>query len=135
MTKGTVQDENGNPVHINIEQPRWDQVISSKLQCQNTKQTSNFFQSNYWGRAKHFFTTTNPLNLFASPVQLDDAKQVVTSYRRGEDMGKLSVEELWQAKHLYDSAYHPDTGEKMFIAGCMSAQVPMNMTITGCMMT
>jgi len=112
----TVLDDNGNAVHVNIEQPRWD-------------------QTNYWGRARHFFTTTNPMNVFATPTQLDDAKSIVTNYRKGEDMGKLSVEQLWQAKHLYDSAFHPDTGEKMFIAGRMSAQVPMNMTITGCMMT
>jgi hypothetical protein len=48
---------------INLEEPRWD-------------------QSSYSGRAKHFFTTTNPLNVFASSADLDWAKDVVTKYRK-----------------------------------------------------
>ena len=38
-------------------------------------------QSTYAGRAKHFFIVTNPLNLFASGAQQDDAKRIVTEYR------------------------------------------------------
>ncbi|XP_066999013.2 sideroflexin-3 [Anabrus simplex] len=101
---------------INIDEPRWD-------------------QSTYWGRARYYFTTTNPLNLLVSDKRLDEAKEIVTKYRRKGDMGNLTEDELWRAKEIYDSAFHPDTGEKMMLIGRMSAQVPMNMTITGCMMT
>ena len=70
-------------------------------------------------------TTTNTLNLFVTPAQLDQAKvnlllvsrektsifqETVVKYRKGE-LNHLSEDEIWAAKHLYDSAFHPDTGD------------------------
>ena len=73
-------------------------------------------QSTYWGRARHFFITTNPLNLMSSPGQLAEAKDKVDRYRRGE-LTDVTEDEIWAAKHLVDSAYHPDTGKSKAFQG------------------
>ncbi|XP_030841332.1 sideroflexin-1 [Strongylocentrotus purpuratus] len=94
-----------------------------------------FDQNVYMGRAKHFLMVTNPLNVLLSNAQLDEAKKLVQLYREGKEPAGTSNDEVWTAKYRYDSAFHPDTKEKMMLIGRMSAQVPMNMCITGCMMT
>ncbi|XP_069467753.1 sideroflexin-3 isoform X3 [Ambystoma mexicanum] len=104
------------PFNINIKEPRWD-------------------QSTFRGRANHFFTVTDPRNILLSSETLEDAKKIIQNYRSGTPTPGLTEDQLWRAKYIYDSAFHPDTGEKMILVGRMSAQVPMNMTITGCMLT
>lgn len=104
------------PFNINIKEPRWD-------------------QGTFEGRARHFFMVTDPRNVLLGPKVLDEAKNIVENYRNKIPTPGLTEDQLWRAKYIYDSAFHPDTGEKMVLIGRMSAQVPMNMTITGCMLT
>ncbi|XP_062522779.1 sideroflexin-1-like [Corticium candelabrum] len=96
---------------------------------------SRYDQKAFLGRARHFFLTTDPRNLVATSKQLDDAKQLLQQYKSGMEPSGTTDDDVWNAKRLYDSAFHPETGEKMFVMGRMSAQVPCNMTITGCMLT
>ncbi|XP_028165000.1 sideroflexin-1-3-like, partial [Ostrinia furnacalis] len=93
-------------------------------------------QSTYMGRAIHFLQLTNPMNALASDKELDEAKRVVTEFRKTRRMPPgYDEEKLWKTKYLYDSAFHPDTGEKMLLIGRMASQAPMNTIITGGMIT
>ena len=59
----------------------------------------------------------------------------VSCFREGRAPANTTVDDIWRAKRQYSSAFHPDTGELMFLPGRMSFQVPGNMVITGLMMT
>ena len=43
-------------------------------------------------------------------------------------------EKIWYARKLYESAFHPDSGELQNFCGRMSFQVPGGMLITGFML-
>nr|CAB3266023.1 sideroflexin-2-like [Phallusia mammillata] len=96
-----------------------------------TEVNKNPQQTTYFQRWRHFAAVTDVRNCFASNKQLEDAKATVISYRSGQLPPDYSEEKYLQAKQLYDSAYHPDTGEKMPLIGRMSFQVPAGMTMLG----
>ncbi|KAH6571701.1 hypothetical protein BASA62_003710 [Batrachochytrium salamandrivorans] len=73
---------------------------------------SRYDQSTYLGRLRHFSEITDPRNLFASETELQAAKQLVQTYKAGGATPNASEEQLWRAKQLVDSTFHPDTGEK-----------------------
>ena len=87
----------------------------------------------YYGRSRHFFRQQNPLNIFVSNTTLENAK-----IRYMEALKKDILEnpdEFWQAKYLYDSAYHPTSGEKVILPGRMSFQAPGNSLLALGMLT
>ncbi|GAB5578739.1 sideroflexin-2 isoform X1 [Prionailurus iriomotensis] len=100
---------------FNIDAPRWDQCT-------------------FLGRVKHFFNITDPRTVLVPERELDWAKVTVEKSRMGVVPPGTQVEQLLYAKKLYDSAFHPDTGDKMNVIGRMSFQVPGGMIITGFML-
>uniref|UniRef100_A0A3P9N7D3 Sideroflexin 2 n=1 Tax=Poecilia reticulata TaxID=8081 RepID=A0A3P9N7D3_POERE len=93
---------------FDIDAPRWD-------------------QSTFMGRLKHFFNITDCRTAVLPDSRLDEAKALVESCRAGSTPPGTSVEQLYYAKKLYDSAFHPDTGDRMNLIGRMSFQVPGGM--------
>ncbi|KAI7796635.1 sideroflexin 2 [Triplophysa rosa] len=100
---------------FDIDAPRWD-------------------QSTFMGRLKHFFNITDFRTVLLSDSRLDEAKALVESCRAGSIPPGTTEEQRYYAKKLYDSAFHPDTGDRMNFIGRMSFQVPGGMAITGFML-
>ncbi|XP_023013748.1 sideroflexin 2 [Leptinotarsa decemlineata] len=100
---------------IDIDQPLWN-------------------QNTFIGRFKHFLWVTDPRTCVVSEDTLDKAKVLVEKYRKGQEPPGTTLEQIIYAKKLYESAFHPDTGDKQNVFGRMSFQVPGGMAITGAML-
>lgn len=96
--------------------------MAKRLDIENPRYDQNTFE----GRAKHFFATTNPLNVLATDEELEKAKSIVLAYRNGTEDKSLTEEEIWKAKELYDSAFHCQTGEKLFLPGKYIAKLQIS---------
>ncbi|XP_014276710.1 sideroflexin-2 [Halyomorpha halys] len=92
-------------------------------------------QRHYFGRFRYFAWVTDPRLNFVGDKCLDQAKNLRTLYIQHREPPGTTREDLLYAKKLYDSAFHPDTGDKMNIFGRMSFQMPGGMLITGAMLS
>ncbi|XP_074643046.1 sideroflexin-2-like [Tubulanus polymorphus] len=101
---------------INVDGPLWD-------------------QSTFLGRLKHFAWMTDFRTVVVRESKLHEAKDLVDKYRIGLQTPGVTKEEVIYAKKLYDSSFHPDSGELQNVFGRMSFQVPGGMSITGAMIT
>ena len=63
--------------------------MEKRIDLDNPRYDQNTFE----GRAKHFFSTTNPLNCLASDEELERAKSIVESYRAGKEDKSLKEDE------------------------------------------
>ena len=97
---------------LNIDQPLWDQTT-------------------FFGRFKHFLWVTDPRTCLASDETLDNAKLLLELYRKEKEPPNTSLDQIINAKKLYESSFHPDSGDKMNFLGRMSFQLPGGMAITG----
>jgi sideroflexin-5 len=70
--------------------------------------------------------------LFVSSSGLEQAKELVTSYKTGK--AQSMTPEIWQAKKIVDSTLHPDTGQPVFLPFRMSCFVISNLVVTAGML-
>ncbi|XP_037083164.1 sideroflexin-2-like [Pollicipes pollicipes] len=101
---------------LDLSRPRWD-------------------QSTFAGRLRHFFSITSPWLALHGRDELLAARDLVQQYREGREPAGTDDEQVWRAKALCDSAFHPDTGDLQNVVGRMSFQVPGGMVLIGGMIT
>jgi len=100
---------------FNIDEPRWD-------------------QSTFVGRLKHFANVTDPRLVILPTGKYMEAKKLVDLYRAGKEPKETTDKQLFYAQKLYQSAFHPDTGDLQNVAGRMSFQVPGGTILIGAML-
>lgn len=91
-------------------------------------------QSTFYGRFRHFVWVTDPRSCLVSKEKLLESEKLIQDYKSHQEPQGTTDEQIWNARQLYESAFHPDSGELQNFIGRMSFQVPGGMLITGCML-
>lgn len=86
-------------------------------------------QSTFYGRWRRVMDMINPMSLFATEKQVQEAHQLLEKYREGKLPSNISDQALWNAKWIVDSTVHPDTGKLVPAFFRLSAFVPVNIPI------
>ncbi|PIO73533.1 tricarboxylate carrier [Teladorsagia circumcincta] len=92
-----------------------------------------FDQSTFYGRLRHFAGITDPFIAFTPTPHLLKAKALMDKCRSGEEL-PATLPELHRAQRLFQSAFHPDTGELQNFAGRMCFNVWGGTMLCGAMM-
>lgn len=79
--------------------------------------------STFVGRFRHFAWMTDPRTVILPSAKLIQAKQLLESYRKAQEPAGTTSADVKYAMKLYNSAFHPDTGELQNFCGRMSFQV------------
>lgn len=107
------------------------QPLSNNIDITKTRYDSRL----YSGRVHYFYNLQFPANFFASTSSLVNAKTILDNYKKTDSRIYIKEDQLWAAKHLYDSSFHPETGKLIPFLGRFSAQVPINTVLTAALLT
>ena len=109
---------------------------SAELARRKAKFSSpRFDQTTYSGRVQHFWQICKPWYIFATHAQLEEASARVDAYVSGTAPEDMTEEDAWEARHLAASAFHPDTGQPMNVAGRMCFQPTGSSSLSAVMLT
>ncbi|KAF0687321.1 Aste57867_20931 [Aphanomyces stellatus] len=87
-------------------------------------------QSTYLGRWKHFNDLVSPSSFYISESEIDKAKGLIENFKTGAiKPGQVPDTDLWNARRVVETVFHPQTGERLPIWFRMPAFVPVNIPI------
>eukprot|EP00339_Tiarina_fusa_P027140 CAMPEP_0117030260 /NCGR_PEP_ID=MMETSP0472-20121206/21849_1 /TAXON_ID=693140 ORGANISM="Tiarina fusus, Strain LIS" /NCGR_SAMPLE_ID=MMETSP0472 /ASSEMBLY_ACC=CAM_ASM_000603 /LENGTH=322 /DNA_ID=CAMNT_0004738269 /DNA_START=27 /DNA_END=995 /DNA_ORIENTATION=+ len=90
-------------------------------------------QSTMSGRAKQFYTITDPRSLFITADQLKQAEDLLTAYKERNIPPGVTDGDLWNARRIVESVIHPSTGKPITPFLRFSMYAPMNVFIVSAM--
>ena len=103
-----------------MEDPRYPEV----------KRETEFDQSSYWGRVRHFANLTNMRFMLVGAAQVKRSQEMADQFKSGMLSPSIPVDAIVEARKMCMAVVHSDTKEPIPIPFRMSAQVPTNTILT-----